>query len=66
MFICLCRGVSDTKIISAIHEGCVTVKEIRECTGAASQCCKCLPDIRQLLLDHHAIDNIELIAISCC
>lgn len=49
MYVCLCMGVSDKKILEAIKTGHDTVKKIRSCTGAASQCCKCLPDIKEIL-----------------
>lgn len=58
MYVCLCMGVSDTKILEAIKSGHDTVKKIRTCTGAASQCCKCLPDIKQIL-------EIELASHDC-
>jgi bacterioferritin-associated ferredoxin len=69
MFVCLCQGVTDTKIINAIHDGCNSIKAIRQCTGAASQCCKCLPTIRDLLAEHSPLkaeDNKQFIEVACC
>ncbi|MBI6727546.1 (2Fe-2S)-binding protein [Pseudomonas viridiflava] len=49
MYVCLCQGVSDKTIQKAIDEGCRTVTQIRDSTGAASQCCKCVPEIRKMI-----------------
>ena len=49
MYVCLCRGVSDKTVKKAIDEGCLSVAAVRDCTGAASQCCKCVTDIREMI-----------------
>lgn len=49
MFVCLCNGVTDTQIVKAIKEGCDTIKKIRHCTGAMSQCGKCGTQCKEIL-----------------
>lgn len=49
MYVCLCQGVSDNSIRKAINDGCRTVLQIRDRTGAATQCCKCVPEIRKMI-----------------
>jgi bacterioferritin-associated ferredoxin len=49
MYVCLCEAVSDRTIQKAINSGCDTVKKIRDNTGAAKQCCKCVADIQHML-----------------
>ena len=49
MYVCLCEAVSDRTIQKAIDSGCDTVKKIRDNTGAAKQCCKCVTEIQQMI-----------------
>lgn len=52
MLVCLCKGVSDRKLLEEIHRGRRTVKELRECCGAGSDCGSCVRQIRDLLREH--------------
>lgn len=50
MYICLCVGVTDSKINQAIDSGCKTLKELKRVTGAMTGCCKCCDSCKELLL----------------
>ena len=41
MIVCLCKGVSDRDIASAIEGGASSVDEIAACTGAGTGCGRC-------------------------
>lgn len=49
MFVCLCNRVTDSQIIKAIQEGCDSLKKIRCCTGAMTQCGKCGTMCKEIL-----------------
>lgn len=41
MYVCLCRGVTDSQIRQAVAEGATTLREVNSLLGTASQCGKC-------------------------
>jgi bacterioferritin-associated ferredoxin len=41
MYVCLCRGVTDSQIRQAVAEGATTLREVNTLLGTASQCGKC-------------------------
>lgn len=49
MYVCLCKGVTDSQIKEAIYDGATSVGQLRKCLGVASQCGKCGITARELL-----------------
>lgn len=49
MYICICKGVTDRQLASAIHHGKCTRKQLFECFGVGGECGKCNKEIRQLI-----------------
>ncbi len=49
MFVCLCKGVTDTQIKQSVENGANNLHDIRRELGVATQCCKCLPEARLLV-----------------
>jgi bacterioferritin-associated ferredoxin len=41
MYVCLCKGITDTQIRAAIRAGASSMQELRNTLGVASQCGKC-------------------------
>lgn len=41
MYVCLCKGITDSQIRAAIEDGANSFKEVRNTLGIASQCGKC-------------------------
>lgn len=41
MYVCLCRGVTDSQIKQAVAEGAQSVREVNDLLGTARQCGKC-------------------------
>lgn len=64
MFVCLCKGVTDTQIKESIANGANSLRDIRRELGVATQCCKCLPEARaivdQALEENSSFDSAPL------
>ena len=41
MYVCLCKGITDTQIRAAVNDGANSMQELRTTLGVASQCGKC-------------------------
>ncbi|MCK6551379.1 (2Fe-2S)-binding protein [Myxococcota bacterium] len=66
MIVCLCRAVSDRKILSVIQEGASTVREVTAKCGAGGGCGACKPMIAGMLLEHRVAEATEGSASSAC
>jgi bacterioferritin-associated ferredoxin len=49
MYICLCHGVTDTQIESAIDDGATTMKQLASELKVGSQCGKCCQCAKSVL-----------------
>ena len=41
MYVCLCKGITDTQIRAAVADGASSLRDVRNSLGVASQCGKC-------------------------
>ena len=41
MYVCICKGITDTQIRAAVQDGASSVRDVRNTLGVASQCGKC-------------------------
>ncbi len=41
MYVCLCKGITDTQIRAAVQDGASSLREVNNALGVASQCGKC-------------------------
>ncbi len=41
MYICICRGITDTQIRNEVHEGACCLRDVSRRLGVATQCGKC-------------------------
>ena len=41
MYVCICKGITDTQIRAAGHDGASSLRDVRNSLGVASQCGKC-------------------------
>jgi len=49
MYVCICNGISDARLLEAAREGGATVDEIYGNLGAQPQCRKCVPHVERIL-----------------
>lgn len=41
MYVCICKGITDTQIRAAVQDGASSLREVHNSLGVASQCGKC-------------------------
>ena len=41
MYVCICKGITDTQIRAAVQDGASSVSDVHSSLGGASQCGKC-------------------------
>jgi bacterioferritin-associated ferredoxin len=41
MYVCICKGITDHQIKSAVNSGASSFRQVRNALGVASQCGKC-------------------------
>ncbi len=49
MFVCVCYAVTDGEIVSAVQNGCASMRDLRNELGVATQCGRCACHARDLL-----------------
>ena len=49
MYVCLCKGVTDSQIKEAVYDGATSVGQLHKCLGVASQCGKCGITAREII-----------------
>ncbi|NOT10262.1 MAG: (2Fe-2S)-binding protein [Methylococcaceae bacterium] len=49
MYICVCKAVTDSQIITAIESGVCTRRKLTQCFGIGKDCGKCNKDVIALL-----------------
>lgn len=51
MYVCICRGVTDTRIHSEVANGATTMKQLSVRLGVATGCGQCADQARALLAE---------------
>ncbi len=49
MYICLCKGITESAVREAVHQGADRMRDLRICLGISKQCGQCACDIKQIL-----------------
>jgi bacterioferritin-associated ferredoxin len=49
MYVCLCRGVTDSQIRRAVDQGAVSLSQLRRELSVAACCGRCAPLARQII-----------------
>ena len=51
MYVCLCKGITDSQIKNAIDDGATSLRALRKELGAMTQCGKCASLTKEILND---------------
>lgn len=54
MYVCLCKGITDSQIKETIEGGCLTVRDLSSMLEIGTQCGKCIPVASQILSEELA------------
>jgi bacterioferritin-associated ferredoxin len=49
MYICLCKGITESQIQRSVHKGSKNLREVRKDLDVASQCGRCLHDAKKVI-----------------
>ncbi len=49
MYICLCKGITESAIREAVQQGADRMRDLRISLGISKQCGQCACDIKQIL-----------------
>jgi len=52
VYICICYGITDTRIKQAIHSGCQSCADLMNCLNVGTRCRRCHSDLQELLEAH--------------
>lgn len=61
MYVCVCKGITDTQIRAAVEDGASSLRDVRTTLGVASQCGKCGVLTRQIVRESLMDNNEELL-----
>jgi bacterioferritin-associated ferredoxin len=60
MYVCLCKGITDSQIRDAVYEGANSLKDVRNQLGVAMQCGKCACIAKDVIKDTiHEINSYQ-------
>ena len=63
MYVCICKGITDHQIRSAVHQGARSVRDLYRDQALGSQCGKCVCTARQVLeCEKQAVGQCEIVA----
>lgn len=48
MYVCLCKGITDSQIRNAVASGANTMRAVRTCLGVASDCRGCAREVARV------------------
>lgn len=49
MYVCLCKGITDTQIREAVDAGAQSVRDVRNELGVSTQCGRCSVHVREVV-----------------
>ncbi|PAV24481.1 bacterioferritin-associated ferredoxin [Tamilnaduibacter salinus] len=60
MYVCLCTGVTDREIRSAVEDGCQSMRQLGKELGVGRQCGRCAASAREIMRECQAEDYLNL------
>jgi bacterioferritin-associated ferredoxin len=58
MFVCLCKGITEKQVISAIQDGASTVDDLSASLGIGLQCGSCAA-IAENMINNHSVSPLQ-------
>ena len=49
MYVCICKGVTDSAIRQAVCQGACRMRDLKACLGVSAQCGKCACHAKEVL-----------------
>lgn len=49
MYVCICKGITDTEIRQAVDGGATSYRQVRQSLGVATQCGQCACEAKQIV-----------------
>ena len=49
MYICICKGITDSAIREAVFNGAVRMRDLKKCLGVTEQCGMCACNAKEVL-----------------
>lgn len=62
MYICVCKAVTDSQIMTAIENGACSRKQLTQCFGMGKDCGKCNKEVIALL--DKAVNHVQPLALA--
>ena len=51
MYICICNGITDTDIKSAVSDGALSYRAVRKTLGVGNQCGQCASEAKMIVAE---------------
>lgn len=61
MYVCLCKGITDTQIRDAITDGACSMRDLRERLDVANQCGKCGRECKSIIGEYREAASASFI-----
>lgn len=49
MFVCICKGITDSQIRDAVEQGAESIADVREQLGTSTQCGRCVSAVKEVV-----------------
>lgn len=59
MYVCICKGITDSQIRDAVNNGASSLRKVRKQLGATSQCGKCGIVTKKIVEDTLAANEFD-------
>jgi bacterioferritin-associated ferredoxin len=62
MYVCICRGVTDSQIRRAVDQGAASFSQVRRELAVAACCGRCAPMARDIIREHSQAASVSAAA----
>ncbi len=60
MYVCLCKGITDRQLRTAVHNGASSFRQVAQSTGCSTQCGSCACMAKEIVDDTLSQANSHL------